>query len=178
MQPEPIAALLVVAGILLGSSPPAAGPSEVHPQPAAVMSENRYQYGAASTTSSADWSALPIRKGPCKGDIDNCRYPEIRVGGDGRLTVVWRGLVTGAPVELRLLDDAAETMPSSDDVVVEPGRGRVTFVSTSDRVDACSTGLQLLWRSPTGKPATVAMTTTVVSYQRNPAPAAHARGCA
>lgn len=141
------------------------------------MSEARYRYGGASTTSSTEWSALPIRKGACKGDINACRYPAVGVNSNGRLTVVWRGLVTGAPVELRLVDDAAKSMPSPVDVVVKPGRGHVTFVSTSERKHACFRGLHLLWRSPTGKPAKIAKTTTVVRFDETTR-SQSARGCA
>jgi hypothetical protein len=116
-----------------------------------------------------------MTKGPCKGDIDACRYFPVLVNGDGRITVVWRGRVTGAPIELRLLDHAADSLPIPEDVALEPGRRAVTFAS-SGRFHDCGEGLHLLWRSPSGRQATVEKTTTVVRYERNPPPS-RTRGC-
>jgi hypothetical protein len=181
VQFEPLTAiataLALAAGIVPGASRPSTPSDAQPPQARAPVSEDRYRYEGASRTSVTEWSALRIRTGACTGDVNACRYPAVGVRSDGRLTVVWRGLVTGAQVELRLLDTAAESMPSPVDVVVEPGRGHVTFVSTSERKHGCFRGLHLLWRSPTGKPAKIAKTTTVVRFAETTR-ARPARGCA
>lgn len=166
----------LAAGAALGLAPPAE-PSDAHPQPPASMSEDRHKYAGTSTTSSSEWSALPIRKGPCKGDVNACRYPAVRVNSNGQLTVVWRGTVSGASVELRLIDGAAASLPSPADVVIKPGRSAVTFVSTRERAHLCGEGLRMLWRSPSGKRAKISKTTTVVRYAPNP-PSSTLRGCA
>lgn len=132
-----------------------------------IDSELSYAFKGSTRTSSSRWSGVPIERGTCKGDVERCNFAPVLVRTSGRLSLAWSGVVRGGPIEIRVLDRGASGTDALLPGIVRfdgGGARSFTFVSRDVRTDGCQ-GIEIQWRSLSGKAATVTDTTTVIRYE-------------